>query len=127
MLAEFLIPETEQSSNGESEPLALGDARGKVLSLTLGINRIIEQESLDVSILGSPDGETWEDKPVISFPQKFYCGTYTLLIDLSERPDITHLKAKWKMSRWGRGQPKPLFGFYLFAEETAEVPATAGA
>ncbi len=127
MLASFLVPETEQRANGESEPIALGEARNKLLSLTLGITRIIEQESLDVAIFGSTDGEQFSDTPLISFPQKFYCGTYTILLDLGRHPDVTHIKATWKMNRWGRGEPKPLFGFYVFAEEAAGVRATAEA
>lgn len=118
-LPAFLVPETTERANGESEPVALGAAAGNLLNLTLGITRIIEQESLDVSIWGSSDGETWLEKPVSSFPQKFYCGTYSILVDLSDQPDVKYLKAKWKMSRWGRGEPKPLFGFYLFVEEAA--------
>jgi len=119
LLPTFLVPETTQRADGESEPLVLGSAAGEVVKLALGITRIIEQESLDVSIWGSADGETWGDTPLIAFPQKFYCGTYTILLDLSGRPEITRLQAKWKMSRWGRGEPKPLFGFYVFAENAA--------
>lgn len=126
MLPNFLVPETEERANGESGVIELGPSKGKLLSLTLGITRIIEQESLDVAVLGSTGEEGAEFAPVISFPQKFYCGTYTLLLDLSKHPDISQLKVTWKMSRWGRGEPKPLFGFYVFAEEAASVAATAG-
>jgi hypothetical protein len=123
----FLVPETEQRADGESAPIELGDSRGRSLSLTLGITRIVEQESLDVSVVGSVDGENWEAEPLVSFPQKFYCGTYTILLDLSKNPDVKHVKVAWKMSRWGRGEPKPLFGFYVFAEKAAGITATAGA
>ena len=64
MLPNFLVPETDQCANGESEAIALGESKGKPISLTLGITRIIEQESLDVSILGSTDGEEWGAKPL---------------------------------------------------------------
>jgi len=119
-LPSFLLPECVQHVDGESEPLAIGAAKGKLLVLNLGITRIIEQESLDVTIWASADGEGWGDRPIASFPQKFYCGTYTILLDLSQHPEVAHLKAKWKMSRWGRGEPKPLFGFYLFAQSAAD-------
>jgi len=118
-LPSFLVPETTEQANGESEPLALGAAAGGIVSLTLGITRIIEQESLDVSIWASADGNEWGEKPVGAFPQKFYCGAYTVLVDLSGHPNAKYLKATWKMSRWGRGKPKPLFGFYVFAEPAA--------
>ena len=84
--------------------------------LTLGITRIIEQESLDVSIWGSADGADWGVKPVASFPQKFYCGTYQLLVDLARHPEVKHLRAKWGVNRWGKGDPKPLFTLYLFVQ-----------
>ena len=39
---------------------------------------------------------------------------------------VAFLKAQWKMARWGRGAPKPLFGFYMFAEPATELSATSG-
>ena len=79
MLPNFLVPETESRANGESEVVELGESKGRLLSLTLGITRIIEQESLDVTVVGSTGEEGAEFQTLISFPQKFYCGTYTLL------------------------------------------------
>ncbi len=127
MLPTFLVPESEHRADGESAAVELGPSTGKLICLTLGITRIIEQESLDISVLGSTDGKEWPATPLISFPQKFYCGTYSILLDLSKHPDVGFLKAAWKMNRWGRGDPKPLFGFYLFAEEAEGMPAAAGA
>jgi len=40
------------------------------LLLTLGITRIIEQESLDVSIWGSANNAEWGAKPLLSFSAK---------------------------------------------------------
>jgi len=51
----------------------------------------------------------------VSFPQKFYCGIYTLAVDLTKSPEVRYLRAQWKLSRWGRGEATPLFGMYLFA------------
>ena len=118
MLPSFLIPETVIRQDGAGSEVAVGPAQGKLLLLTLGITRIIEQESLDLSIWGSADGADWGAKPLVAFPQKFYCGTYQVLLDLSERPEIQQLRARWKVSRWGHGDPKPLFGVYLFAQES---------
>ena len=122
-LPNFLLTELVVREDGSSKEFDLGPSAGKVILLTLGITRIIEQESLDVSVSGSPDGANWGPKPLISFPQKFYCGTYTLMLDLTPHADIRFLKIQWKMNRWGRGEPKPLFGFYVFAQETAGVLA----
>ena len=92
--------------------------QGETLLLSLGITRIIEQESIDVAIWGSQDGKDWGTKPVLTFPQKFYCGTYQILLDLSDHPDVQYVRAQWQVNRWGKGDPKPLFTVYLFIEQT---------
>ena len=119
MLPTFLLPETTAQNNGSSPEIELGDAAGKQLLLTLGITRIVEQESLDVELWGSADKTAWGDKPLLRFPQKFYCGTYSLLLDLAKHSDIRYLRIDYKLNRWGRGDGKPLFGFYVFAEDAA--------
>ena len=55
--------------------------------LTLEITKIIEQESLDVSIHGSADAAGWDAKPIAAFPQKFYCGQSPMLLDLTAHPE----------------------------------------
>jgi len=117
MLPEFLLPETTVREAGAGPVIALGPHQGNVLILTLGITRIIEQESLDLSICGSADGAEWGAKPLITFPQKFYCGTYQLVLDLSDRPEVRYLRARWQVNRWGKGGPTPLFDMYLFVKE----------
>ena len=116
MLPGFLVPETVINGNGNSAECELGESQGKVLSLTLGILRAIEQESLDISIWGSADKTEWGAKPLLTFPQKFYCGTYNMTLDLSAHPELQYLRVQWKSARWGRGDASPLFGIYVFAE-----------
>src|SRR5205085_7185363 len=118
MLPQFLLPKAAVREAGTGPELNLGGHPSDTLVLTLGITRIIEQESIDVSIWGSADGSDWGTKPLLSFPQKFYCGTYQMILDLSDRPDVRFLRAKWQMNRWGKGEPKPLFTIYLFVQET---------
>jgi hypothetical protein len=124
MLPNFLIPETVIREAGTGSELSVGSVERGLLLLTLGITRIIEQQSLDIALYGSADNVVWSAKPLISFPQKFYCGTYQLLLDLSLFPETKYLRAKWQVSRWGRGDPKPLFGVYLFVQD-ASKQATA--
>jgi len=124
MVPNFLLEELVVREDGAGEAIALGESRPEFVSFTLGITRIIEQESLDLSIWASADGENWGEKPVVTFPQKFYCGVYTLLVDLTRFPEARYLRAQWKVNRWGRGEQKPLFGFYLFAQPAA-VPVYA--
>ena len=125
MLPEFLLPETTIREAGTGPEIALGRDRGRTLLLTLGITRIIEQESLDISIWGSTDGTDWGTKPVITFPQKFYCGTYQIVLDLSDRTDVRYLRTKWQVNRWGRGDSSPLFTVYLFVKELEHEEALA--
>jgi hypothetical protein len=127
MVSGFLASDAVRREDGQTPSMPVEDAQGRLLLLTLGITQIIEQESIDISIHGSVDGETWIEKPLAMFPQKFYCGTYAILCDLSEHADVKFIRAQWKMSRWGRGEPKPLFGFYIFAEQSGvRVAAKAG-
>ena len=127
MLPQFLVPETTVREAGTGPSLDLGADRGDSLILTLGITRIIEQESLDVSIWGSADGNDWGAKPLMSFPQKFYCGTYQILLDLSEHSNMRYLRAKWQANRWGKGDSKPLFSVYVFLQSMDRHLVAAGA
>lgn len=125
MLPQFLLPETTVREAGAGPDINLGVQPGSLI-LTLGITRIIEQESIDISIWGSADGTDWGTKALISFPQKFYCGTYQILLDLSDRPEIKHLRTKWQVNRWGKGDPKPLFSIYLFVQAMQQQMVAAG-
>ena len=124
MLPQFLLPETTVRELGTGPVIELGNHKCSCLVLTLGITRIIEQESIDLSIWGSSDGEDWGTRPIVAFPQKFYCGTYQIILDLTDRSAITHLRVKWGVNRWGKGDTtKPLFGIYVFVQ--AMQPAMA--
>lgn len=125
MSPNFLLPEQVVRQDGTGPVLDLGEAQGGLLTITLGITRIIEQESLDLSIHASSDGQAWSEKPILAFPQKFYCGTYTLLLDLTEHPDVRYVRVGWKVNRWGRGESTPLFGFYVFAQPSPASMLTA--
>ena len=127
MLPEFLLTETTVREAGTGPDVALGEQQGGMLILTLGITRIIEQESIDVSLWGSVDGTDWGTKPLATFPQKFYCGTYQIIADLSKHPDVQYVRVKWNVNRWGKGEPKPLFSLYIFAQALQRELVAAGA
>src|SRR5512133_156920 len=121
MMDLYLVPEkTKVTAKGDSAPIDVLGATSRVLLLTLHITDVIEQESLDVSIYGSADGTTWSEKPLLSFPQKFYRGEHPLLLDLSDKPDVKMLRAHWEVARWGRGTDIPMFEFEV---RVREVPA----
>ncbi len=105
---------------GDGPALDLSDATCSVFLVTLEITKIIEQESLDISIYGSPDGVAWGAKPIAVFPQKFYCGETPLLLDMSAHGDVKFIRLHWEVARWGRGSETPMFEFDV---KMKEVPA----
>jgi len=118
MLPNFLLPESIARADGIGPDIELGSQANKLLVVTLGIDRIIEQESLEVSVWGSPDGASWGVRPLATFPPKFYCGIYSTLLNMASRPEVEVVRVQWKMSRWTRGDSMPMFGFYVYAEES---------
>ena len=115
MLPGFLFPESTVKESGCGEPFEIGPSSGTML-LSLGITEIVEQESLDVDILGSEDGKEWLDQPLRSFSQKFYTGAWQILCDLGASPNVRFLKVGYKVARWGVGSTVPKFKFYVFAD-----------
>jgi hypothetical protein len=127
MYPEFLLPETTVRDAGTSPAIDLREERGGMLFLTLGINRIVERESIEIGIWGSADGTDWGKSPLLSFPKKFYCGSYQMPLDLTRRQDIRYLCAKWDVSRWSGVSGQPLFTVYLLLETTDRQLAAASA
>src|ERR1700746_1608993 len=133
MLDTFLVPEkTVVTAKGDGTAVDVSGASGRVFLLTLEITKIIEQESLDVSIFGSADGATWGPKAVVAFQQKFYRGESPLLLDLTAHSDVKFVKAHWEVARWGRGAETPMFEFGVRLKEVPadvlrEAAAQAGA
>lgn len=119
MMAAFLIPKSVIETNGAGSRVAVGEAKGGLLQLTLEILSVVEQESIEVHLEGSADGETWMDRPLAAFPQKFYAGASVLVCDLGRHPEVEFVRASWKVNRWGRGSLKPRFELYLFGESVA--------
>jgi hypothetical protein len=97
----------EASAAGASFDISKSATRTFLCLLT--VTDQIEQESLDVSIWGSADAEAWPKKPLLKLPQQFYRGTTKLVLDLSLRPEVRFIRARWDLNRWGRVAPTPLF------------------
>lgn len=116
-----LIPRgTRVTSNGDggSHDVRAGSTRTFLCTLTITDQQ--EQESLDVSIWGSADGENWGTQPLLRLPQVFYRGETRLVLDLTPVPEVKFIRAKWEVNRWGRVAPTPMFVIGLRLEE---VPA----
>ena len=115
-----LVPSQTVTAKGDGSSLDVSGAANRVFLVTLAITRIIEQESLDVSVYGSADGAAWGPKSIAAFPQKFYCGESPLLLDLTGHTDVKFVRAHWEVARWGRGTETPMFEFGVAMKE---VPA----
>jgi len=130
-----LVPaKTVVSAKGDAPAVDVSSAASRVFLVTLAITRIIEQESLDLSVFGSADGATWGAKSLAAFPQKFYGGEFPLLLDLTAHADLKFVRAHWEVARWGRGTETPMFEFgatlkevpaNILKEATAEAKAMA--
>ena len=112
MIDTLLVAEkTVVNAKGDGPAVDVSGAASRVFLATLEITKIIEQEALEVSIYGSADGAVWGAKPVVLFPQKFYCGQSPLLLDLTAHPDVKFVRSHWEVARWGRGSETPMFEF----------------
>lgn len=114
----ILVPAgTVVSAKGDGAATDVSGAANRVFLVTLSITKIIEQESLDVSIFGSADGAAWEPKSIAAFPQKFYTEESPLLLDLTAHPNMKFVRAHWEVARWGRGTETPMFEFGVTMKE----------
>jgi len=115
-------------ANGDGVAFDISTSPTRTFLCRLIITDQIEQESLDVSIWGSADGEAWTKKPLLKLPQQFYRGTTKLVLDLSLRPETKFIRARWELNRWGRVAPTPMFVAGLELEEippmSRETPTT---
>ncbi len=128
MLPKLLVPDNIASANGVGPVLELGADRETLIILTLAIDRVVEQEALQVSIWGSADNQEWGPRPLTSFPPKSYCGIYSQLLNMARHKEVRYLRTEWKVSRWSNPASDPLFEFCLMAEESgSRLKRTVGA
>jgi hypothetical protein len=113
-----LIPaETKLVANTDGESFDISSSASRTFLCVLKISDQIEQESLDVSIWGSADGQDFGKKPLLKLPQQFYRGTTKIVLDLCFRQEVNFLRAKSELNRWGRVAPTPMFVASLDLEE----------
>jgi hypothetical protein len=120
-----LLPDSVRRIDGVGPAVGLDDYSGKLLVITLGVNAVVERTGLTVSVWGSPDQVEWGTKPLITLRQRQYCGVYSALLNLAQRPDIRSLRVQWNMSRWGKGERIAQFGFQVFLEESGARVSTS--
>jgi hypothetical protein len=115
-----LIPaDTRMEASADGASFNISESVTRTFLCRLTVTDQIEQESLDVSIWGSADGEVWPKRPLLKLPQQFYRGTTKLVLDLSLRPEVKFIRARWDLNRWGRVAPTPMF---VAGMDLAEIP-----
>ena len=118
-----IIPsQTKLESNADGQVFDISASATRTFLCELTVTDQIEQESLDVSIWGSADGQVWGARPLLILPQVFYRGDAKLVLDLAFRPEIKFIRAHWDLNRWGRVAPKPMF---IVGLQVAEIPPMA--
>lgn len=105
----LIAAHTRLEANGDGEAFDISASATRTFFCRLTIEEQIEQESLDVSIWGSADGQDFAKRPLLKLPQQFYCGSTKMVLDVSLRPEIKFLRARWEVNRWGRVAPTPMF------------------
>jgi hypothetical protein len=120
-----LLSESVWRIDGVGPAVELDEYRGKLLVVTLGVSAVVERTGLTVSVWGSPDQLEWGAKPLITLRQRQYCGVYSALLNLAQRPEIRSLRVEWNMSRWGKGESVAQFGFQVFLEESGARVSTS--
>lgn len=116
---ELIPPDTRLEATGDGVAFGISGSATRTFLCRLTVTEQIEQESLDVSIWGSADGENWPKKPLLKLPQQFYRGTTKMVLDLSLRPEVKFIRARWELNRWGRVAPTAMF---VAGMELKEVP-----
>ena len=119
---DLIAPNTLLESNANGQPVDVAGSATRTFLCTMFISDQIEQESLDVSIWGSADGENWGTHPILKLPQRFYRGETRAVLELALRPEVKFIRAKWEMNKWGRGAPVPVFRAGLHLSEIPAMP-----
>lgn len=122
MAMEFdLIPSgAVLKENGHGKAVDIRSSATRTFYCAMMIREQIEQESVDVSIWGSADGENWGTHPLLKLPQQFYRGETRAVLELTLVPEVNFIRAGWDLNRWGRVAPSPMFVLDL---HLAEIPA----
>ena len=122
MAVEFVLipPGTRLTSNGEGQPFEISASQTRTLLCSMEITDQMEQESVDISVWGSADGQDWGKMPLLKMPQRFYRGETRQVLDLSLKPEIRFIRAKYDLARWGRVAPHPMF---VLGFQVSEIPA----
>jgi hypothetical protein len=119
---DLIAPSTLVKENGNAEAVDITASSTRTFFCLMDITDQIEQESIDVSIWGSADGENWGTHPILKLQQAFYRGQTRAVLELSLRPEVKYIRASWDLNRWGRVAPDPMFRVGLHLLEVPAMP-----
>ena len=119
---DLIPPGTLVEENGGADAVDISGSATRTFFCVMFIYDQIEQESIDVSIWGSADGENWGTHPILKLPQRFYRGETRAVLELTLRPEVKFIRAKWDLNRWGRVAPLPMFRVGLHLTEVPAMP-----
>jgi hypothetical protein len=120
-----LLEGDPNNTSGVGQAVDVGASATRTFLCTMVISEQLEQESLDLSIWGSADGENWGTHPVLKLPQRFYRGETRAVLELALRPEVKFIRAKWDLNRWGRVAPTAMFRAGLRLKEIPAMPLPA--
>lgn len=121
MAVEFVLiaPGTRLTSNGEGQSFDISSSLTRTFLCSMEITDQMEQESVDISVWGSADGQDFGKMPLLKMPQRFYRGETRQVLDLSLKSEIRFIRAKYDLARWGRVAPHPMF---VLGFQVSEIP-----
>jgi hypothetical protein len=125
MELDLIPPGTRLHENGHGAAVDVRASATRTFFCTMLIRDQIEQESVDISIWGSADGENWGTQPLLRLPQQFYKGETRAVLELTHVPEVNFIRAGWELNRWGRVAPLPMFVLGLHLAEVPAVPLHA--
>jgi hypothetical protein len=119
---DLIAPGTLLEENGHGEAVDIRSSATRTFYCTMVIRDQIEQESVDVAIWGSADGENWGTHPLLKLPQQFYRGETRAVLELTLVPEVNFIRAGWDLNRWGRVAPTPMFVLGVHLSEMPAMP-----
>lgn len=119
---DLIANDTLLKENGVTAAVDIRASQTRTFFCVMNITEQIEQESVDVSIWGSADGEIWGAQPILKLPQQFYRGETRAVLDLTFVPEVNFIRAAWDLNRWGRVAPLPMFVLGLHLKEIPAMP-----
>jgi hypothetical protein len=122
MEIDLIPPGTLVKENGYGAAVDIRTSSTRTFFCIMDIVDQIEQESLDVAVWGSTDGENWGAHPILKLPQQFYRGETRAVLDLALVPEVNFIRAGWELNRWGRVAPLPMFVLGLRVTEIPAMP-----